>query len=76
MIKFGHEITDAVIIGGDFNQAALFYNGRKQGHDLYGDTDSEIIGKAKALRQELLEQCGTVASRIYPDNSQWELRIY
>jgi hypothetical protein len=76
MIKFGYEITDAVIIGGDFNQAALFYDGRKQGRDLYGDTDCEIIQKAKQLRQELLENCAPVADRIYPDNSQWELRIY
>lgn len=64
------------VIIGDNRQGALFYDGRQQGKNLYGESDEEIIEKGKALRDKLVAELGDYPCYLYRNPELWEVRIY
>jgi hypothetical protein len=65
-----------VVIGGDSVQAALFYDGRQQGSDVYADSDQEAVEKCKAMRDERVKELGGHPCYLYQEPELWEVRIY
>ena len=76
-LKFGMEMTEATIIGGDFKTGQLYYDGRPQGGRFHGNTDTEIWAKAKAMKNELRAQWTPEWFNGHFTNAEkWELRIW
>jgi hypothetical protein len=76
-IKFGMEITDAIIVGDDFKTGQLFYEWRAQGGRFHGENDGELRTKAKAMRDELRTRWTPAwFDGHFTDSTKWELRIW
>lgn len=68
------EDVSGQIVGGEYVQGAVYYDGRKQGRCLYGRTDEELRRQADAFIAEKREECGQAFAMIWP-KPLWELRI-
>lgn len=69
------EFVRGQIIGGDYYQWQVFYDGRPQSQRLPADSDTEAeeLGRAEIAR--IKEWCGSVLWLIHPHDT-WEVRIW
>lgn len=70
------EIVRGQIIGGDWANGRLFYDGRPQSQALRGDDDADLMRQAREIKVGLRGDLGDEFRRLFPDDSKWELRIY
>jgi hypothetical protein len=70
------EEVNGQIIGGDFLTGQLFYDNRPQRHPFYGNTDEELVEKAKKIKADLIAENSGFPCYLYQDDSKFELRIY
>ena len=76
-LKFGMEMTEATIIGGDFKTGQLLYAGVTQGGRFHGDTDAELRDKAKTMKAELRARWTPEwFDGQFTNAAKWELRIW
>lgn len=68
MPKIGVPIDDVLgqIIGGDYGQAWVTYEGRKQGETCYPSTYPEADAMCTAIVDRIKKDCGQVFKDIYP----------
>ncbi len=73
--RFDDEVS-GIIIGGEYGiRAALYYDGRRQGGDIFADNEEVAMAVAVERKREALKACGLAVRDIYPLDA-WELRIY
>jgi len=79
-IHKGIEEVNGTIIGGEHFSGKIFYDGRIQNQYISGDTEQELIEKAKAwvskTKEEITKFGLQLKDSCFPDNNKWELRIF
>jgi hypothetical protein len=76
MLRNGFDQPNGIIIGGDFYTGRLYYGDRPQGGKFYADTEAELIAQARQQKHQIIRDNHMPGVNIYPDDSQWQLRIY
>ena len=64
------------IVGGTYYHARGYYAGRGQTALYTAETEEEAIRRATDGIRECVEAWGKNANWKYPDNSQWEIRLW
>lgn len=54
----------------------LYYGDRPQGERVAGQSEQELIEAARIVKHHLIDECKDILLYVYPDDSQWQLRIY
>lgn len=73
MIDFTDDVS-GVIVGGDYMQGFLTYEGRKQGSDMYAVNEDALKVLANEKWNSIKKEHGQVFRDIYPSNA-WMLEI-
>ena len=68
-----HDDVNGQIVGRDYLQCRLTYEGRQQ-KTFYAETEEQALAIATRLKREKLSACGAAVMDIYPNDS-WELQI-
>lgn len=72
---FKEDDTNGIVVGTMYKVGQLYYEDRPQGRQLYATSEAELKDKARRLKQEMLNDCGTVVEYIYPNKQAWILKI-
>lgn len=73
---FKDEDVNGVIIGNVMVTGYLFYGDKKANYNqLYAYSEVELKEKAQALKEEMLEDNKEILWYLWPDASNWSLRI-
>ena len=59
------------IVGGDFGQCWVTYDGRKQGSTKYPRHEAEAYAFCESIVQSIKDDCGVVFKDIYPKDA-WQ----
>ena len=71
MDRFGYDQTRGTVIGDHGIVGRLYYEGRAQGHTLYGDYEPDLVDQATRYMAKLkADYPGT-----YPEDDAWRLHI-
>jgi hypothetical protein len=73
-----HTFTDdvnGVLVGGDYGQCWVTYQGRKQGSTGYPSNEVEADNFCQAIIDQIKAECGSVFIDIYPDKSGWKFHF-
>ena len=74
LIDYHLEQVSGTIIGGDYGiRGGIFYDGRPQGGNIYGETNADLLAQAKVIKRRFIQEA---SPSCYADDSLWELRIY
>ena len=73
MSKIGtiQDDTNGQVIGGDYGQAWVTYDGRQQGAMVYPATRSQADKLMDGIVQDIKEECGNAFTAIYPEK-KWK----
>jgi hypothetical protein len=77
-MKTYKDFTDDVsgqIIGGEYGQCWVTYQGRKQGNTGYPANEVEADSFCQAVIDRIKNECGEVFSMIYPDKNGWKFHF-
>ena len=69
------EEVNGIVIGSYMLIGTLRYEGRQQEKTFYGESESELLVKAKNLLRQIKTECGDAFAFIYPLDA-WEMRIH
>lgn len=75
MIRGNYEITDGIIIGGDYVVGQLYFDGRPQGGKMYAPSEEELMECARHCKASLMQEFAGSPCYLY-QGDKWELRIY
>ena len=64
------------IVGGTYYQARGYYAGRGQTSLYTAYSEEEVIRRVTEDIKECVEAWGQYADWKYPDNSEWEIRVW
>lgn len=69
------ESVNGQIVGTQYAIGAIYYNGRKQGSTIYGETQGDLMANCKAKIAMIKVDCGDAFIHIYPKDS-WEIKVF
>jgi len=64
--------TNGQVIGGEYGQAWLTYEGRKQGATIYPASREQANAELAARLNEIKADCGEAFRAIYPKANCWQ----
>jgi hypothetical protein len=63
--------VNGVIVGSDYGQCWVTYQGRKQGPIMYPRDEVEADNFCQGIVEDIKKDCGSVFIDIYPDTKGW-----
>ncbi len=69
-VEFGYDVTDGVIIGGDYAVGKIYYGGRQQGPEIHTDTEHGCFKQCR----KIVEQ--RKAEPWVNTGEDWEIRVW
>ena len=73
--SFFDDDVNGQIIGGEYAQAWVTYDGRKQGPMCYPCTHAEADAMCKSVIERIKNDCGDVFKLVYPDE-KWAFHYF
>jgi hypothetical protein len=77
-MKTYKDFTDDVngqIVGGNYGQCWVTYQGRKQGSTGWPATKDEAEAHCNGVLERIKRECGELFSMIYPDKQGWQFHF-
>lgn len=63
--------VNGVIVGGDYGQCWITYEGRKQGKTMYPCDETEALEMCTNEKTRIKAECGEAFTMIYPNARAW-----